>query len=136
MGVREGCARNLAHGRARRVQLREEATRALKSPRVGHIAAEFERLANVLLRRGCGNPALITYPPGNGLSGQEAHRTSGGDRIRSSYDESHLPVVTYFTNQSVRRRDAASRPSPSDISNAVEGSGMGVKIGEAEAILI
>jgi hypothetical protein len=31
--------------------------------RVGHIAAEFERLANVLLRRGCGNPALITYPP-------------------------------------------------------------------------
>jgi hypothetical protein len=30
--------------------------------RVGHIAAEFERLANVLLRRGCGNPALITYP--------------------------------------------------------------------------
>jgi transposase len=29
----------------------------------GHIAAEFERLANVLLRRGCGNPALITYPP-------------------------------------------------------------------------
>jgi hypothetical protein len=32
--------------------------------RVGHIAAEFERLANVLLRRGCGNPALITYPQG------------------------------------------------------------------------
>jgi hypothetical protein len=62
MGVREGCARNLAHGRARRVQLRDEATRALKSSRVGHIAAEFERLANVLLRRGCGNPALITYP--------------------------------------------------------------------------
>ena len=31
-------------------------------PRVGHIAAEFERLANVLLGRGCGNPALITYP--------------------------------------------------------------------------
>ena len=30
--------------------------------RVGHIAAEFERLANVLLGRGCGNPALITYP--------------------------------------------------------------------------
>jgi hypothetical protein len=30
--------------------------------RVGHIAAEFERLANVLLRRGCGNPALMTYP--------------------------------------------------------------------------
>jgi hypothetical protein len=29
---------------------------------VGHIAAEFERLANVLLGRGCGNPALITYP--------------------------------------------------------------------------
>jgi hypothetical protein len=25
--------------------------------RVGHIAAEFERLANVLLRRGCGNAA-------------------------------------------------------------------------------
>ncbi len=62
MGVREGCARNLAHGRARRVQLRDEATRALKSSRVGHIAAEFERLANVLLGRGCGNPALITYP--------------------------------------------------------------------------
>ena len=63
MGVREGCARNLAHGRARRVQLRDEATRALKSPRVGHIAAEFESLANVLLGRSCGNPALITYPP-------------------------------------------------------------------------
>ena len=62
MGVREGCARNLAHGRARRVQLRDEATRALKSPRVGHIAAEFERLANVLLGRGCGNPAFIPYP--------------------------------------------------------------------------
>jgi uncharacterized SAM-dependent methyltransferase len=31
--------------------------------RVGHIDAEFERLANVLLGRGCGNPALITYPP-------------------------------------------------------------------------
>ena len=26
-------------------------------PQVGHIAAEFERLANVLLGRGCGNPA-------------------------------------------------------------------------------
>ena len=69
MGVREGCARNLAHGRARRVQLHDKATRALKSPRVGHIAAEFERLANVLLRRGCGNPALITYP----------HQCDGGD---------------------------------------------------------
>jgi hypothetical protein len=31
--------------------------------RVGHIAAEFERLANVLLGRSCENPALITYPP-------------------------------------------------------------------------
>ncbi len=30
--------------------------------RVGHIDAEFERLANVLLGRSCGNPALITYP--------------------------------------------------------------------------
>ena len=30
--------------------------------RVGHIAPEFGRLANVLLGRGCGNPALITYP--------------------------------------------------------------------------
>ncbi len=29
-------------------------------PASGHIAAEFERLANVLLGRGCGNPALIT----------------------------------------------------------------------------
>jgi hypothetical protein len=34
-----------------------------RTARVGHIAAEFERLANVLLGRGCGNPALITYPP-------------------------------------------------------------------------
>ena len=31
--------------------------------RVGHIAPEFGRLANVLLGRGCGNPALFTYPP-------------------------------------------------------------------------
>jgi hypothetical protein len=30
---------------------------------VGLIAAEFVRLANVLLSRSCGNPALITYPP-------------------------------------------------------------------------
>ena len=36
--------------------------RSKEPTRVGHIAAEFERLANVLLRRGCGNPALITYP--------------------------------------------------------------------------
>ncbi len=34
-----------------------------KDSRVGHIAAEFERLANVLLGRSYGNPALITYPP-------------------------------------------------------------------------
>jgi hypothetical protein len=34
----------------------------LPNTRVGHIAAEFERLANVLLGRSCGNPALITYP--------------------------------------------------------------------------
>ena len=82
MGVREGCARNLAHGRARRVQLRDEDTRALKSSRVGHIAAEFERLANVLLRRGCGNPALITYPlqaalPRSGEVGWTRERGSG-----------------------------------------------------------
>ena len=32
-------------------------------PRVGHIVPEFGRLANVLLGRGCGNPALITYRP-------------------------------------------------------------------------
>ena len=31
-------------------------------PRVGHIAAEFESLANVPLGRSYGNPALITYP--------------------------------------------------------------------------
>ena len=37
-------------------------TAAGPASRVGHIAAEFERLANVLLRRGCGNPASITYP--------------------------------------------------------------------------
>ena len=35
---------------------------ATTDAQVGHIAAEFERLANVLLGRGCGNPALITYP--------------------------------------------------------------------------
>ena len=34
----------------------------MQTSRVGHIAAEFERLANVLLSRGCGNPAFITYP--------------------------------------------------------------------------
>jgi hypothetical protein len=34
----------------------------VQTSRVGHIAAEFERLANVLLSRGCGNPAFITYP--------------------------------------------------------------------------
>ena len=33
-----------------------------EQPQVGHIAAEFESLANVLLGRGCGNPAFITYP--------------------------------------------------------------------------
>ena len=44
-----------------------KATRDVYKPysRVGHIAAEFERLANVLLGRGCGNPALITCPPGS-----------------------------------------------------------------------
>jgi hypothetical protein len=36
---------------------------AEKVARVGLIAAEFVRLANVLLGRSCGNPALITYPP-------------------------------------------------------------------------
>jgi D-alanyl-D-alanine dipeptidase len=36
---------------------------AEKVARVGLIAAEFVRLANVLLSRSCGNPALITYPP-------------------------------------------------------------------------
>jgi hypothetical protein len=35
----------------------------IQFPASGHIAPEFERLANVLLGRGCGNPALITYPP-------------------------------------------------------------------------
>ena len=35
---------------------------AEKVARVGLIAAEFVRLANVLLGRNCGNPALITYP--------------------------------------------------------------------------
>ena len=34
----------------------------IQFPASGHIAPEFERLANVLLGRGCGNPALITYP--------------------------------------------------------------------------
>ncbi len=76
---------NLAHGRARRVQLRDEATRALKSSRVGHIAAEFERLANVLLGRGCGNPALITYARhGNASSpvpGRVGHRQVREHRI-------------------------------------------------------
>ena len=34
----------------------------IQFPASGHIAPEFERLANVLLGRGCGNPAFITYP--------------------------------------------------------------------------
>jgi hypothetical protein len=34
----------------------------VQTSRVGHIAAEFESLANVLVGRGCGNPAFITYP--------------------------------------------------------------------------
>ena len=33
-----------------------------KSPASGHIAPEFGRPDNVLLGRGCGNPAFITYP--------------------------------------------------------------------------